>query len=276
MAAWGASEMVEEDMANAAREHATESGKSLDGRTMIAFGGGAPAHAVRLANKLGIDRIMIPKNAGVGSAVGFLRAPMSYEISRSARIVMSQFDVDKLNAVFDDISRAAHQVLERGARGEQCHEERLAYMRYVGQGHEVPVKIPPGVLTDSDSEMIVERFDLAYRKLYERSLGNLEIEIVGMSVAVSTRLEKPSSVINPEEPKGVRRVSLSTARCLIPKLMTSAIPVYRRTDLSPGATFDSPAIVSEEHTTTTIPRGYRVIIDGNENMIVEKRPGTGG
>jgi N-methylhydantoinase A len=269
--------MVEEDMANAAREHATESGKSLDGRTMIAFGGGAPAHAVRLANKLGIDRIMIPKNAGVGSAVGFLRAPMSYEISRSARIVMSQFDVDKLNAVFDDISRAANQVLERGARGEECHEERLAYMRYVGQGHEVPVKIPPGVLTDSDSEMIVERFDLAYRKLYERSLGNLEIEIVGMSVAVSTRLEKPSSVINPEESEG-RAPDIAEHRELFNPETNDfgSIPVYRRTDLLPGATFDSPAIVSEEHTTTTIPHGYRVIIDGNENMIVEKRPGTGG
>ena len=83
LAAFGVSEIVDENMANAARVHAVESGKDARGRTLIAFGGAAPLHAARLAEKLGIDRVLVPSNAGVGSAVGFLRAPIAFEIVRS-------------------------------------------------------------------------------------------------------------------------------------------------------------------------------------------------
>ena len=78
MAAFGVSEVVEENMANAARVHAVERGAELEGRTLIAFGGGAPLHAARLAEKLGIADVLIPASAGVGSAAGFLRAPIAF------------------------------------------------------------------------------------------------------------------------------------------------------------------------------------------------------
>ena len=84
LAALGVSEIVDENMANAARVHAIESGKDARGRTLVAFGGAAPLHAARMAEKLGLDRVLVPSYAGVGSAVGFLRAPIAYEIVRSA------------------------------------------------------------------------------------------------------------------------------------------------------------------------------------------------
>ena len=83
LAALGLSEMVDENMSNAARVHAIECGKDARGRVLIAFGGAAPLHAARVAEKLGMDRILVPTSAGVGSAVGFLRAPIAYEIVRS-------------------------------------------------------------------------------------------------------------------------------------------------------------------------------------------------
>src|SRR5882757_4460985 len=91
-AAFGVSEIVEENMANAARVHAVERGKELQDRTMIAFGGAAPIHAARLAEKLGIRRVLVPSGAGVGSAVGFLMAPVAYEVVRSRYV---QLDDDK-------------------------------------------------------------------------------------------------------------------------------------------------------------------------------------
>ena len=78
-AAWGVAEMVDENMANAARVHAVENGEDLADYTMIAFGGAAPLHAARLCEKLGVARCLIPQGAGVGSAIGFLRAPFSFE-----------------------------------------------------------------------------------------------------------------------------------------------------------------------------------------------------
>src|SRR5438876_4138406 len=92
LAAFGVSEIVDENMANAARVHAIESGKDARGRTLVAFGGAAPLHAARMADKLGLDRVLVPSNAGVGSAVGFLRAPIAYEIVRSQLQRLGAFD----------------------------------------------------------------------------------------------------------------------------------------------------------------------------------------
>ena len=92
MAAFGVGEIVDENMANAARVHAVERGDDVEDRTLIAFGGAAPLHAARLAEKLGIDRIVIPPDAGVGSAVGFLRAPVAYEVVRSRYMRLDRFD----------------------------------------------------------------------------------------------------------------------------------------------------------------------------------------
>jgi N-methylhydantoinase A len=80
----GICEVVDENMANAARVHAVESGKELAGFTMIAFGGAAPLHACRLCEKLDIEALLVPPGAGVGSAIGFLRAPFGFEAVRGA------------------------------------------------------------------------------------------------------------------------------------------------------------------------------------------------
>ncbi len=101
MAALGVVEMVDENMANAARVHAIESGKTYEGRTLIAFGGGGPVHGFRVAEKIGIDRVLVPSGAGVGSAIGFLRAPVGYEVVRSLYQRFSSFDVAAVNALLD-------------------------------------------------------------------------------------------------------------------------------------------------------------------------------
>ena len=99
LAALGVSEIVDENMANAARVHAIESGKDARGRTLVAFGGAAPLHAARMAEKLGLDRVLVPSYAGVGSAVGFLRAPIAYEIVRSPLQRLDEFDAAAANAL---------------------------------------------------------------------------------------------------------------------------------------------------------------------------------
>jgi N-methylhydantoinase A len=104
-AALAISEMVDENMANAARVHAIESGKDLRPRTLIAFGGAAPLHAARVAEKLGIGRVLIPANAGVGSAVGLLRAPVAYEIVRGRLIRLGSFDATAANRLLARCAR---------------------------------------------------------------------------------------------------------------------------------------------------------------------------
>ena len=116
LAAFGVSEIVDENMANAARVHAIESGKDARGRTLVAFGGAAPLHAARMADKLGLDRVLVPSNAGVGSAVGFLRAPIAYEIVRSHLQRLDAFDADAANALFAAMRAEAEAIVRRGDR----------------------------------------------------------------------------------------------------------------------------------------------------------------
>ena len=128
-AAFGISEIVEENMANAARVHAVERGKDLEARTLIAFGGAAPLHAARLADKLGIRRVLIPSGAGVGSAFGFLRAPVAYEVARSRYVRLDAgFDPDFVNALFDEMRQEAEAVV-RGRRARR-HARRDARRRH--------------------------------------------------------------------------------------------------------------------------------------------------
>ncbi|HEV3185678.1 MAG TPA: hydantoinase/oxoprolinase family protein, partial [Xanthobacteraceae bacterium] len=154
LAALGLSEMVDENMSNAARVHAIECGKDARGRVLIAFGGAAPLHAARVAEKLGMDRILVPTSAGVGSAVGFLRAPIAYEIVRSRLQKLSAFDAADANALYAEMRAEAEAIVRRGAPDAPLDEERHAFMRYRGQGHEVMVPLPVKRYAEGDGARI--------------------------------------------------------------------------------------------------------------------------
>src|SRR6202050_5039411 len=154
-AALGISELVDENMANAARVHAIESGKDLRTRTLIAFGGAAPLHAARVAEKLGIGRVLIPANAGVGSAIGLLRAPVAYEVVRGRLMRVSEFDPADANRLLADMRADAEAVVRRGAPEAKLEEKRSSLMRHRGQGHEIAVELPVRAFTAADRSTLV-------------------------------------------------------------------------------------------------------------------------
>src|SRR5215470_6531154 len=176
LAALGISEIVDENMANAARVHAIESGKDARGRTLVAFGGAAPLHAARMADKLGLDRVVVPAYAGVGSAVGFLRAPIAYEIVRSALQRLDQFDAAAANALFATMRREAEAIVRCGAGDASLTETRSAFMRYRGQGHEIAVSLPVRTYRSEDAALLRDAFETEYRGLYSRIIPGVEIE----------------------------------------------------------------------------------------------------
>ena len=185
-AALGISEMVDENMSNAARTHAIEWGKGLTGRTLVAFGGSAPIHAARLADKLELDRFLVPADAGVGSAVGFLLAPISYEVVRSRYMRLSAFDAGVVRGVMEEMRAEATAVVARGAPGAETTESVRAYMRYMGQGHEIGVEVPPRVVAGAGSVAALrEAFDKAYREVYGRVIPGLDMEVLSWTLVVT-------------------------------------------------------------------------------------------
>ena len=195
LAALSVSEMVDENMANAARVHAVEWGKDISARTMIAFGGAAPLHAARLAQKLDVSRVIVPTGAGVGSAIGMLRAAVSYEVVRSRYLRLADFDPGAVNALLAEMHEEARAVVVAGAgagaeQGGGLDEARHAYMRYVGQGHEIVVRLPVRPLAAGDRETLAQAFDAEYARLYGRTIPGQEREILSWTLTVTAR--KPS------------------------------------------------------------------------------------
>jgi N-methylhydantoinase A len=260
-AAFGVSEMVEEAMANAARVHAVERGKDLAGRTLIAFGGGAPLHAARLAEKLGIDAVLIPRGAGVGSAIGFLRAPVAFEVVRSRFMRVSGFNAGLVNDLFAEMETEAVGAVRLGAPDAKVMQIRTAEMRYAGQGHEIVVPLPVRQFAADDAQMFRDAFEAWYNSLFGRIIPNLDMEVVSWTLrATAMANEEPAVAASTvaafaPAPSGMRPVY---DRALG---MLSDVPVYRRTDLTPGARIAGPAVITEDATTTIVGPAFVASID---------------
>jgi N-methylhydantoinase A len=263
MAALGVVEMVDENMANAARVHAIESGRSYDGRMLIAFGGGGPVHATRIAEKIGIGRVLVPSGAGVGSAIGFLRAPIGFEVVRSFYQRLSRLDVARVSALLAGMAADAAEVVAQGSFDAKTQETRLAYMRYVGQGHEIAVPLPAQELTGDDVATIRAAYDAEYTKFYNRPVPGSDIEVMSYAVTVATVVPAVDGMLTKPAPHGAAaagtRKVLDTASGMV-----SDWSVYAREALKPGACFNGPAIVAEAETSTLVGPGWtgRITAEG--------------
>jgi N-methylhydantoinase A len=255
MAALGVIEMVDEAMANAARAHAIEASTSLGGRTLIAFGGGGPVHATRIAEKVGMDRVLVPQGAGVGSAIGFLRAPVGYEVVRSLYQRLGSFDVGAVNALLEDMAAEATAAVAAGSFGAPTRQSRMAAMRYVGQGHEITIPLPVRALTAEDADLIKQEYDAAYARFYARPIPGSEIEVLSYIVTIETLAEPPPEPppeppALPAIPDGQRRVRDSATGT------DSDWALFSRRSLAVGAAFDGPAIIGEDETSTLVGPGW--------------------
>ncbi len=273
MAAYGITEMVDETMANAARVHAVEQGRVAADHSIVAFGGAAPLHAARLADKLSIDTIVVPTNAGVGSAVGFLTAPVAYEVVRSRNMRLRQFEPSLVNSIIDEMQAEASAVVDAAAPAAGTVEQRIAYMRYVGQGHEIVVPLPNRPLTDADAETLQAEFDRQYEALYRRTIPTAEVEVLTWGLTLSTATAAPapfgeSPPCDAPPPAAMRRLFDAEANRDI------EIPLYRRADLGPGMTIGGPAIVAEDETSTFLNSRFDATIAANGYLILYRKKET--
>ena len=270
LSAFGVSEIVDENMANAARVHAIEWGKDISARSMIAFGGAAPLHALRLAEKLEINKIIIPAGAGVGSAIGFLRAPISYEVVRSRYMSLQYFDPDLVNKLMKEMSEEARKIVTSGANASELKEQRLAYMRYEGQGHEIVVPVPVRDLETKDADTLRELFEIEYSNLYGRSVPGQKPEILSWTLSVSAPGQ--SSIQALTKVAGNSASSLGATRKLFDPSLSDFVEaaVYDRNELGPHAENSGPAAIVETQTTTIIPSGYSFQLNEFGHLVIEK------
>ena len=257
-AAVGVSEVVDENMANAARTHAVESGKDLAGYSMVAFGGAAPLHACRLIDKLGIDEVLVPVGAGVGSAIGFLLAPFSYEATRSFYATSENFDAVGVRAVLEELAAEAEAFVRMGT-SEAVTAEREVLMRYRGQGWEIPVALPHGDFDEIAAQELTTTFVKAYEAFFGRAIEGLTIEAVSWSVRVSSARAAPPAV----EPVAARRpLKAASARLVHDPASSGKVTtaVLDRRTLTAGDTVAGPALIIEDQTTTVVGSRHTAVV----------------
>ena len=268
--AFALSEIVDENMASAGRMHAVESGKDLGARLMIAFGGNGPLHATRVARRAQVQRILIPRDPGVGSAVGFLFAPVSFEIIRSRYSTLDQLELDGLNRFFDEMVHEAKAVVRSGAPTGEISERRVAFMRYHGQGHEIEIELPGRAFETGDIAALRAAFEAEYARQYSRTVPGMLIEILNWGVTLSA--SAPVLESYGDQPSPERGPTPRTTRDIICDLTgrPKAAALFARDDLSAGDRINGPALIVEPQTTTLVSADFAAEIDGHGNIWLDR------
>ncbi len=267
-AALAISEIVDETMSNAARVHTVEQGHETSNRTLIAFGGAAPLHIARVAEKLRVNSVIIPTNASVGSAVGFLKAPVGYEVVKSLRMLLNVFQAEKVNELLKKMRNEAEKIIQNTSTKVSFVEERHAFMRYAGQGHEIKVAIDNSDLSNEHSAKIKSSFEEQYEKLYSRILPNADIEILTWSLSLSIANEEKTSFKNI---KSFNKIKESKLVDFVDYERNEKIkiPYFERSELNPGDIISGQCIISEDQTTVVVSKNFNTKVLSNNFLQME-------
>lgn len=268
-AAFGTCEMVDENMANAGRVHTVENGKNIADFTMITFGGAGPLHAARLCEKMGISTFLVPPGAGVGSAIGFLRAPFGYESVRSAVFNLSAFDFAAANVLVSAMQAEALGFVEGGLDRGTPVIERTLFMRYAGQGWDIPVPLDVEQFDAASAVKIAGLFEREYERFFGRAIEGLAVEIVSWSV-------KASSPLPP-----VARVSIIDEGAVVAPPRTRRLfdaahgafrdaGIHERDSLMPGDVVKGPAVIVERETSTMLTAAFRAVVQNDGCLLVTR------
>ncbi len=270
-AAWGLAEVVDENMANAARVHAVENGEDLSEYTMIAFGGAAPLHASRLCDKLGVTRCLVPTGAGVGSAIGFLRAPFSFEENRSVFMRMSEFDPATVTKLFSEMEQEATRFVRQCDADAKILADHKVYMRYSGQGWEIPVDLTPAQAAAPDAETYLSLFEKEYENLFGRNVESMEVEVTVWSVNAYTQIKKAKQIAAPES---LNQITGDNSRELFDPGVSKKIKatVVERDNLNSGDSVQGPAVITENETTVVVFGNREVISHADGTLDVREKP----
>jgi len=268
-AADGISRIVDESMASAARMHAVESGKDLGSRTMIAFGGNGPLHACRVARSAGVANIVIPIGPGVGSAIGFLYAPVSFSIVRSQYAILEEMNYESVNRLFSDMIDEATEVVRQGDSLGALTTKRAAFMRYSGQGHEIEIQLPDRSLADADLKHLTTLFEIQYAKQFSRPVPGMKIEILNWSVSVSTQTKRQTALAKTIEPTARSLNNSVLIWCDVANTERKAVTVPRA-ELQPGDRIMGPTLITEPQTTTFVAADFVADVDTNGNLLLTR------
>jgi N-methylhydantoinase A len=265
--AWGVHDLVNENMANAARVHIAEHGKDPRRYALLATGGAGPLHAFYVAKKLGLSEIIVPPSAGVASALGLLIAPARVDRVATVARELGQIDWPTLEGAFARLEADARHVLDAtGLRSGTAGLERRADMRYVGQASELVVPLPAGPYSSRSHDALFDAFQKAYVAAFTRTPPSTPIEIINIRVTGTMEVSAAPSASTGSEGDLLANPLKGTRPAYFPEHRElRQVNVFDRYKLKPSQIFDGPAIIEERESTLVVGPGgrFRVLADGS-------------
>ncbi len=268
-AAAGIIELADETMANAARVHGVELGLDVASFDLLVSGGGGGLHATRIADKLGIRRIIVPALAGVGSAVGFLRSPIAFESAITVMESITAIDFDSLDQRLQTTLNDVQGIVADALPAEVVEIQMVAELRYRGQGLEIRIPLPSGTALDQSIPALAETFESRYRKIYGFIMTDIDIELVSLSVSASE--SKVADTLAGTRANSSPLHATSTTRCQF-DLNTRQkvhVPEYPRVSIGQDH-IEGPLVIPESQTTTLVRAGWKVHASQHGHLIMEK------
>ena len=270
--AWGIHDIVNENMAGAARVHIAERGRDPRDYALLCTGGAGPVHAFSVARKLGIGRVICPPSAGVASALGLLVAPARVDRVATVGIRLDQGSIAQLESSFADLETEARAVMaETGLKLESATVQRLADGRFLGQGFDLVVPLPPGPYEDSGPGRAALRgaFETAYREKFALTPPGVPVEFINIRVAVRAPVSGSDVVLEGRGGRGARAALKGTRRAYFPGAdgwVETA--VYDRYRLGIGDELAGPAVVEEEGSTLVVGPGATARVAASGNIVM--------
>jgi N-methylhydantoinase A len=237
-AARGVYRVANANMARAVRAVTVEKGHDPRGFSLTAFGGAGPMCATAIADSLDIERVVVPRPAGVLSAFGLLAADEKHDAVRTHRASLDEADSDEVETIYSDLET---QVREETATGEP-EISRRADLRYVGQSFELTVS-----LNEFDGETLEERFRVAHDRSYGYRMDE-SVELVNLRATATVPQEVPKIEY---EAEGDFR--LGSREAYFPDVGYCETAIYDRDRLVPDERIEGPAVLEQAESTTVLP-----------------------
>ena len=265
-AAWGIHLIATMNMENALRVVSVERGRDPRAHAMVAFGGAGPLHAARLARAVGIPKVIVPRGAGVGSAVGLLQAAPRIDVSTTRVMDLHNDASEQISDIFAGLEERAQKDLASLGDNLTVNWSRQGYMRYVGQGFEVRVDLPPGPIDKSYAARAIEAFDTAYLKIHKFLDRDARIEVVDWNLAATLPEYQQTIKISPK--KGDRRPPRERQAWFPEAGGFTKTAVMDRARLMPEDIVAGPAIVEDVDCTTVILPGDQAQLSEDGHLII--------
>ena len=267
-AAWGVHAAANANMERAMRIVSVERGRDPRWYAIVAFGGAGPVHAARLAKAIGAPRVIVPYGAGVGSAIGLLRAVPKIEVSVTRVMEVAPANVGAMRAIYDDLERRAAADVERlGVAGEPVWS-RSGYLRYRGQGYEIRAEFPSTDIGDDFAGVVAESFHAAYARSYGYRDDAAVIEAVDWHLTATLPAGAAGLDLGWRAPEQCAAAPTERLAWFPETDGFAAAAVHDRRGLGVGTEIAGPAILEEPESTVVVPPGMTATVNPQGHVVI--------